>query len=173
MFAGIRSEILDRIFSTKLLATAAAGLTMPRTQTAAKGLAFVQLYATYEFTIIESVRATLIAATAHRIELRRLQSGLQALALDAEITSIADSKKRASWPRRLQLFDKAISDAPAAFPELFPDDGSHFKVDQLRTLWSLFNLQCPVVPDGRMIGRIAELVTHRNAIAHGRITAED
>jgi hypothetical protein len=44
-------------------------------------------------------------------------------------------------------------------------------VKQLETIWAVFGLTVPVVPELRLLGRIEELVENRNAIAHGRRTA--
>ncbi len=43
----------------------------------------------------------------------------------------------------------------------------------METIWKLFGVTAPVVPDKRLIGRISELVQYRNEIAHGRTSAED
>jgi hypothetical protein len=55
----------------------------------------------------------------------------------------------------------------------FPSDGSHFRARQIQTIWDIFGLTGPIVPDNKFIGRIDELVENRNAIAHGRRTSED
>jgi len=54
---------------------------------------------------------------------------------------------------------------------LFPNDGSHYRANQLRTIWNIFGITLPIVPNIQLIGRIDELVDKRNAIAHGRETA--
>ena len=56
---------------------------------------------------------------------------------------------------------------------MFPKDGSQFRMSQLETLWSLFGLPAPVLPVGRLIGRVGEMIDNRNRIAHGEDTAED
>jgi hypothetical protein len=74
----------------------------------------------------------------------------------------------------MELFKKV--DSASTFDvcdDLFPFDGSHFRFQQLETIWALFGLAVPIVTANRMMGRIDELVEHRNAIAHGRATAEE
>ena len=56
---------------------------------------------------------------------------------------------------------------------LFPSDGSHYRAEQLDTIWRLFGVSAPVLPDLRLRQRVNELVENRNAIAHGRRTARD
>lgn len=173
MFAAIRSEILDRIFSINVLTSASKALSPGRARSAAKGLVFVQNYATYEYTVSTAVEAALDSVTGHGIELRVLRTGLQTIAMDAELESIANSKRRSSWDKRTRIFDRAISgDAAVLSGCEFPDDGNHFRFRQLETLWKLFGLSVPVLPENRLIGRIDEMVEHRNAIAHGRDTAD-
>jgi hypothetical protein len=57
--------------------------------------------------------------------------------------------------------------------DLFPSDGSHYRIAQLRTIWKIFSVGAPVVPEPRLIGRVEELVENRNAISHGRRTPEE
>lgn len=57
--------------------------------------------------------------------------------------------------------------------DVLPKDGSHYRRSQLETIWSLFGITAPIVPDGRMYPLIGELVENRNAVAHGRRTPED
>src|SRR5437762_1101881 len=132
MFGAIRSEILDRIFSVRLLASATKSITARRARPATKGLVFVQLYAAYEYTIVSTVRAAMTTISGHNIELRKLRDGLQVLALDSELASIADTARRASWDKRLGLFKRARSaDIARLSDAVFPDDGNHFKYPQL------------------------------------------
>ncbi len=79
------------------------------------------------------------------------------------------------WEQRLDLVAKLDSTEPLQSLDntVFPKDGSHYRVKQLETIWAVFGLTVPVVPEQRLIGRIEELVENRNAIAHGRRAAEE
>lgn len=173
MFGRIQADILDRVMTTRLFFTAATTLNVPRASGTAKGLVFVQLYAVYEYTVRESVSSAFAAATGHAMPTNQLWREMIALALDADFMAISDLKRRGSWARRLQLLERSESAAPAVFDQLeFPDDGSHYRPAQLETLWMLLGIKQPVVSEPKHRGRINELVQHRNAIAHGRDTAD-
>jgi len=173
MFATIRSAILDRIMTARLLLTAAAGATIPRVGPTTKGLIFVQLYAAYEYAVRESVLASFVAVDGHALPMSAIGRGVLTMALDAEFTSLANVGRRSSWDRRLQLLAKATSSEVAKLQGIeFPDDGSHFRPGQLGTIWKLLGIQSPIVPQLKHLGRIVELVDNRNAIAHGRLTAD-
>lgn len=138
-----------------------------------KGLAFVQMYAVYEYCITNAVQCAVRVVNSYSFPFRDLRHELLALTLDANYRSIAAVTSEKSWPGRIELVRRARSTEPASAPEtLFPADGSHFRDIQLRTIWAIFGVQCAHVPDNRLIGRIEELVEVRNAIAHGRERAE-
>ena len=97
------------------------------------------------------------------------------LVLDGAFTSVAASGRGKSWEKRLDLVANFESTAPLVSLDntTFPTDGSHYRVKQLQTIWGVFGLDVPVLPEPRLIGRIEELVENRNAIAHGRRTPEE
>jgi hypothetical protein len=74
----------------------------------------------------------------------------------------------------LELLDSITSETPLAPDDSrFPGDGSHYRVGQVETIWKIFGIAGEPVPHPRLIGRIDELVSKRNAIAHGRETAHE
>jgi hypothetical protein len=79
------------------------------------------------------------------------------------------------WEQRIGLLAERESGVPLNTLDdaVFPSDGSHFRVRQLQTIWAVFGLATPVVPEPRLLGRIEELVENRNAVAHGRRTPEE
>jgi hypothetical protein len=79
------------------------------------------------------------------------------------------------WKQRLDLVASFESTTPLKSLDdtLFPSDGSQYRIAQLETIWAVFGIVAPVVPESRLIGRIEELVENRNAIAHGRRTPEE
>lgn len=48
-----------------------------------------------------------------------------------------------------------------------------FDMARFKTIWNLFGIDGPTLPDLRLISRIDELVGNRNSIAHGRLTANE
>ena len=142
---------------------------------ACKGLELVQLYATYEYAVRSAVQATLAALRATGVGIRNLRRDLLALVLESHWDSASNSGRPHVWDSRIALITNVDSREPTTSlrDDLFPSDGSHYRVNQLRTIWKIFSLTAPVVPDPRLIGRIEELVENRNAISHGRRTPEE
>ena len=79
-----------------------------------------------------------------------------------------------AWECRLTLFQKAFSDDPAAVNnQVMPHDGSHFRYSQLRFLLRVFGINRLPIRHQIHAARIDEVVRNRNAVAHGRETAEN
>ena len=135
----------------------------------------MQLYGTYEYAVHSAVQAMLSAIRDDGLCARDLHHRVLTLVLDAAFTSVADSGRRKSWEKRLDLVANFESTVPLLSLDntTFPTDGSHYRVKQLYTIWSVFGLNVPVLPHPRLIRRIEELVENRNAIAHGRRTPEE
>jgi hypothetical protein len=142
---------------------------------ALKGMAFVLFYASYEYAVRASVQATLFALKGTPVELSRLRREVLALVLDPAWTQVSTVGRPRKWDCRIDLMSRADSSETTAdiSDALFPTDGSHFRVQQLATIWRVLGIAAPLVPDPRLLGRIAELVENRNAISHGRKTAAE
>jgi MAE_28990/MAE_18760-like HEPN len=137
--------------------------------TSAKGLFFVHLYGPYEFTVATTVRRTLDEINRSRPKISDCHPVVLSLALDCECRSLVDVGPDKIWDRRRTLFRRAYSADEVQFSEtLMPTNGGNPKYEQLQSIWHTFCIQGPVVPRPKIIGRIEELVEHRNAIAHGR-----
>jgi len=177
MFHIIQRELGERMLVARNFATHVHSLEMAGLPLAAtfKGLTFVQLYACYEYVVRGSVQAMLSAISAESPEFRQLKAHVLSLALDARFEATSNCGPRRRWETRIALLDEATSANPAsAIPDTaFPSDGSHYRVRQLQTIWRVFGITEPVVPEPKHNGRIDELVENRNAVAHGRRTAEE
>lgn len=149
--------------------------TIHSSQITCKGLVFVQLYGVYEFAVRASVQAALSAIKEGRLSPSQLPHEILCLVLDPLWVAAAKAGRSRMWEKRQDLIAKVVSgDSLSDLQDtLFPSDGSHYRVKQLHTIWKIFAIPGPVVPDPRFQGRIHELVENRNAIAHGRITAEE
>ncbi|MGP8232598.1 MAG: MAE_28990/MAE_18760 family HEPN-like nuclease [Methylovirgula sp.] len=141
----------------------------------AKGLAFVQVYAVYEFTVCSVVRAAIESIKAHNHRLRDLNPSLMALALDPELSSLRDGGDKKIWENRINLFNKAFSGDRMEISSSTgpPHDGSHFRYTQLQMIFRVFGISRVPVKRRAHIGRINEVVGHRNLIAHGTEKAND
>lgn len=181
MFSSLTIEVSDRISAVRRLletirdvesAEAARGVDTLCSKIL-KGLLFVQLYAIYEYAVSQAFSRSVEAFNGSRVAHAALRDELMGLALDAEFTSVGAVGAAKTWTCRTALVCRARSSDPAVLrSDRFPSDGSHYRHQQLVTLWAIFGITDPTVPTGRLIGRIDEVVEHRNALAHGRATPE-
>jgi len=178
MFATVSAQLADRQLShqrTVALIRSLEETAQGPTVSACKGLAFVQLYATYEYAVRSAVQATLVALRAAGVEIRTLRRDLLALVLDSHWDSASTCGRPRVWDSRMALIAHVDSREPTSTlrDDLFPSDGSHYRLNQLRTIWKVFCIAAPVVPEPRLMGRIEELVENRNAVSHGRRRPEE
>jgi len=175
MLAEVKSEALQRLTSTRsvlrLISTYESRLGPINGDDAsrsAKGLIIVQNYAVYEYVVIESVRALVTNINTRNLKFISTRAELLAIALDSEFTSVINGAQSKTWDGRSNLLKKSRSNDSIIINDgLFPKDGSFFRPDQLRTIWSIFGLPGLVVPNNRLLGHIEEMVDSRNRIAHG------
>lgn len=177
MFATVLSELGSRLLSVErfLAGVAAIEETAPESAAIFKGLCFVQMYAIYEYTVRSSVQATLSSLKSGALTMNQIRREVLCLVLDPRWDAAAQAGPARMWECRIDLMNRAHSDEAAASinDTLFPADGSHYRVRQLHTIWKVLGLVAPIVPEPRLLGRIEEMVENRNAITHGRRTAED
>ena len=177
MFNITITEINARILVSKQLLGLVRMFERSRPPEAAtcKGLMFVQLYGTYEYAVHSAVQAILSSIRSDGLCPRDLHQRALTLVLHSGFVSASTVGPRRMWEQRLDLVARLDSTVPLQSLDntVFPKDASHYRVKQLETIWAVFGLTVPVVPEPRLIGRIEELVENRNAIAHGRRTAEE
>ena len=146
----------------------------PRIANVAKGSAFVQMYAVYEFTVRGAVRAGISTVKVHGIPISVARLELLGLLLDAELNSARDCGKEKVWLRRIDLMVRTASPDPITTPDnTFPHNGTQFRISQLEVIWNLFGVTSPTVPAQKFNVFIGEMVDKRNGIAHGQFTAEE
>lgn len=177
MFKIVQSELDDRILTIKSFQSHIETLEDGKDRNAitCKGLIFVQLYAVYEYAVREVVRTLLASIKLLAPPHDSIKSELLSLVLNGFFDSASQSSEAKRWEARITLLDLIRSPKPIGeFSDtIFPSDGSHYRSGQLRTIWRVFGIDEPIVAEMKHLGRIDELVENRNAIAHGRITAED
>jgi MAE_28990/MAE_18760-like HEPN len=138
-----------------------------------RGLFFVHLYGALEYSITLSVQVLLQEMTKVAVPFCRFEHLLHAVALDDDFRSLADPGLKLRWPRRRELLTKQTSTEPCSLN----DTVFH---DQLQNIWyetlsSVFQYLCipqSAVPEERMRGYLDEIAENRNAIAHGRQSAQ-
>jgi hypothetical protein len=139
----------------------------------AKGVMFVQVYAIYEYTVKSVTRTAIDAVNAHKHQIRDISPALLAIVLDAELNSLRKCSEKTVWEKRLHLFQRAFSsDQIVLNGSVIPHDGSHFRYTQLEMIFKVFGINRLAVRRKAHIGRIMEVVDHRNLIAHGTEPAE-
>jgi hypothetical protein len=139
-----------------------------------KGLAFISIYAAYEYTVKSIIQTVIRQMKVVAMPLNSVRLGLLPLVLDAEINAVKDAGRKTAWEKRIELFSRINSnDVVGTSDSVFPQDGSHFRLQQLHTIWKILGITEPVMPDMRLTPLIGEVVEHRNAISHGRKTATD
>lgn len=177
MFDIGRGEVQRRILAQRQFLDMAEAMraTSSREAAACRGLLFVQLYGVYENSITTSVQAVLSLIRRDALAPINIRHNVLTLALKGSFDSLSNVGQLKTWKKRLSLVADLESQDPlhALVDTAFPFDGSHFRANQLQTIWDIFGLTCPILPEEKHIGRIAELVENRNAIAHGRRTADE
>jgi len=172
MFNPLKAEVVGRFTAVESFFKAAHGLKGNEAQTA-RGLAFVQMYAAYEYTVTTVVQRAIDSLISHNHATNKLAPSLFALFLDPELTSLRDCPMKSEWERRLDLFKRVFDDAPAIVSNtVFPKDGTHFRSSQLQMIFRVLGINRTPAQRHRHLHRINEVVEARNAIAHGRETAD-
>ncbi len=173
MFEAARQEVDSRCNGAMQLFDAVCATGVRGHQQRAKGVAFVEMYAFYEYAVHSAVKNALSALQVANLPIAALAPGLQALAMNPAMDSVRDSGARKRWISQLQVFQKILRTTADIQLDVFPTDGSHFRKPQLELIWQLFDVSGRIVPDRRLYPLIGELVERRNAVAHGRERPED
>jgi RiboL-PSP-HEPN len=173
MFSPLQSDIDARFEAVKSFLTATGrfgdvGATV-------RGLAFVQLYATYEFTVRGVVQVAIDSINAHGHRMNEIAPSLMALYLDSELSSLKDCGPRRVWDARLKIFERAFSGDVVALSNNTgpPSDGTHYRHTHLLMIFAVFGIRRLPVRRRAHYFRIDEVVNNRNQIAHGAETAAD
>ncbi len=143
MFNPLRIEVLGRFTAADSFFRFAHGpdRTAPQAQTA-KGLAFVQIYAIYEYTVCTVFRIAIDSLVSHKHSTKALTPSLMALFLDPQLRSLRDCSPSNVWSRRLELFGTIFSRASAKVPNtVLPSDGTHFRHTQLELIFEVFGIK--------------------------------
>lgn len=173
MFREVERDIFERFDSLDLYLVATSKL-KGESASVAKGLAFVQMYAIYEYTVCTVVQTAIDSIKDQKIPLVALKPSLMALFLDAELKSLKDSGRKREWECRIELFQRAYSnDCPSLDNSILPTDSSHFRPSHLQIIFQVFGIKHLPVRRKAHLTRISEVVNNRNAVAHGRETASE
>ena len=151
-----------------------APITTPRYFNTAKGLIFVQLYGVIEYTVTSTIAKCISCINSDGIKLSDVKEIIFSMALDRELSSLiyVNSKK---WDKRYNVFEKIRDDIVINIEDdVMPTDGQNIRYRQLESIWKTFCLNDPIFHDGKFRGRLEDIVSNRNNIAHGnQSSAED
>lgn len=175
MFTALKAEVTNRILQIEVFFNAIhrtppdGGIPAAESGSMmARGLTFVALYGVWEYTVRTSVEAAILELAKHAKPIRDIRFELLAFILHPECEAAGRCGRDSMWEKRIALFCKTGSVDPFKNDNLpFPNDGSHYRKEQLQTIWRLFGITDDIVPDIRLLGRIEEMIVHRNDIGHG------
>jgi hypothetical protein len=168
MFNLLRHEVDDRFRSLKSFFGATRHFKGELGATA-KGLAFVHLYAAYEYTVRSVVQVSIASINAHGHKMKDLTPSLLTLYLDPELTALRDAGRANIWNARLKVVERAFSDDALDLSTNTrpPSDGSHYRHTHLVAILNVFGISRSPARRRRHLYRIDEVVQNRNKVAHG------
>jgi hypothetical protein len=175
MFPNLQLEILDRFTAVNQYFRKSPrdfGAASQLAQTA-RGLAFVQLYAIYEYTVKSATHLAISEIAAHGHAYADLRVPLQTLFLDPQLRALQDSGEKGIWERRLSLFERAAARNQIVSVDTMPHDGSHFRHTQIELILTVLGVKKKLTGRPRYLAQLDEVVVNRNAISHGAETAAE
>jgi len=172
MFPNIQREIDERFGDITSHFKRATTALKPH-DTAVRGLVFVQIYAVYENIVNQVVQRAAEEIAAHGHTYNTLKPQIQSLFLDSELRSVQETANKKVWESRIVLLQKSRSNDPIVAPlNVIPNDRSHYRYSNLLIIFRVFDVRARPVAHKKHSLRVDEVVENRNAIAHGRETAE-
>jgi hypothetical protein len=141
----------------------------------ARGLTVVLVFAAYENLLYSLTRTLLEAATKLRVSNRRLRPGFRAIAMVASAKSLKDASEKKLFSQSLPRLVGTASQGGRSCTidtTTFPADGSFMKTTQIEVWCQLFDIPDPNLVLYRTWSVINTIVSERNGVAHGRLTAD-
>lgn len=138
-----------------------------------KGLFFVSLYSTVEYTVVSLSQTFLSNINSDDKTTLDFKNNMICVVLDGKFDSIRNCGKRNLWKKREELVEELFNDDTDIVNTILPTDGSNIGYSQLVDIWNFFCLPEPVLANVQHQHILNEIKEHRNAIAHGRKTAAE
>lgn len=133
-----------------------------------KGLFFVYLYGVYESAVTKTVRTTIEALNDSHVLLSECIVELYTMILNNEYDSLEGVGRKNKWKNRWKIPAKLNANEQIQVnTEVLPTDGQNYQYAQLESIVKSFGVPHDVLPRAEIGGYIAEMVKHRNHIAHG------
>ena len=134
-----------------------------------KGLFFVSLYASLEFTLTNAVSEFLSALQTSAVEPRQYRVGLLPTLLNREFNAVTGSSKKTNWDHKRSLIERVFSQNACTIDnDIFPAESTNISADHFQTIWNQLEIPGDPLPPGVNPWTVNEIKEHRNAIAHGR-----
>lgn len=180
MFDDVLAESTERIIQSTLLLNQIRildeALDMSSTELIKiqKGLLFVSLYASIEYTVTSCCSNLLAILQGKDFIPINYKNNLLCLLLDSKFKAIRDSGNKTRWQKKEALIASIFSmEKPTIDNTVFPTEGTNIGLSQLQDVWKFLHLPDPIVPDGENQWYLNDIKDHRNAIAHGRMKAAE
>lgn len=139
-----------------------------------KGLLFVSFYAAIEYSVINCVSQFLYILQKDPRHALRYKDYLICVVMDPQFKAITNSGKKTIWKKKAALIDVLLSEKPIDIDNtVLPTDGTNIGLEQLEDIWSFMHLPGDPIPEGFNSWYLGEIKQNRNAIAHGRATAQE
>lgn len=172
MFPILQLEVMERFTAVKEHFRAARRLKGTSSLTA-KGLAFVEIYAVYEYTVKGVMRSAINVIASHAHTYSSLRPSLLTVFLDPELQSLRNVAARNVWDSRLKLLDRSASSQPITAVATLPVDGNHFRHPQVELILQVLGVKRTLTLRRRHLYVIDDVVNKRNLVSHGEETAKD
>lgn len=139
-----------------------------------KGMLFISLYSVIEYCVVNSCQHFLTHLSSSPKKASSYKNSFICVLLQSEFDAIVNTGKKQIWQKKRDLIESAFGDGAVSIVNTaFPTDGSNIAYKQLQDIWSFFCVPEPILPEGVNHFLLTEIKDHRNAIAHGRKTAEE
>jgi RiboL-PSP-HEPN len=145
----------------------------PRYLNTAKGLIFVQFYGVIEYTVNSAVAQCISHINNASVKLSDIKPIIMGMALNSELDALMQVNSQ-KWEKRHNIFKILEQDVVVHIAnDILPTDGKNIRDPQLKSIWKTFCLTNPIFHDQGFRGRLEEIVSHRNRIAHGNQPASE
>jgi hypothetical protein len=134
-----------------------------------RGLFFVHLYAVFEYSVTDAVQGLLQQISQRKVPYAQLEQLFYTVALDGRFAAIAGVGPDKKWKARKDLLRLQRSSEVCEINDTALNrDLQNIWYETLENLFECFCIAPPILPDPRFKGYIDEVVSKRNAVAHGR-----
>lgn len=180
MFANVLAESTERIMQSTILLNQIRTIEKDPETTSTdlikvqKGMLFVSLYASIEYTLTSCCSNFLAILQGKDHITTKYKNNLLCVFLDSEFKAVTASGNKTKWQKKEALISGIFSlEKPVINNTVFPADGTNIGLAQLQDVWNFLNLSGPIIPEGENHLYLHDIKDHRNAIAHGRMKASE